>query len=232
MTMLGRPGFCVVTEISRAPAELVARIAQFPASILGDALAHRGNMDAGISPIRTGTRLCGTAVTVSTKPGDNLMAHVALKIAQPGDVIVIDAKGDQSCALWGDLMARAAKAKGVAGLIVDGPIRDLEELIEFGWPVYSRGANPRGPEKNGPGEVNQPISCGGVAVNPGDIILGDGDGVIVIPPDMAETALEGGAKRVDAEKDILDAIESVDRWPFDITTPLRANGVLGPDETI
>ncbi len=232
MTMLGRPGFCVVTEIERPSPELVNRVAQFPASIIGDALAHRGNMDAGISPVSMQTRLCGPAITVSTKPGDNLMAHVALKIAQPGDVIVIDAKGDQSCALWGDLMARAAKAKGVAGLIVDGPIRDLKELIAFGWPVYSRGANPCGPEKNGPGEVNQPISCGGVPVNPGDIILGDSDGVIVIPPEMTAIALEGAAKRVDAEQDIFDAIQSGDKWPFDIITPLRANGVLGPNEKL
>lgn len=176
--------------------------------------------------------VCGTAITVSTKPADNLMAHVALKIAQPGDVIVIDAKGDQSCALWGDLMALAAEAKSVAGLVVNGPVRDLEELSEFGWPVYSRGANPHGPEKNGPSEVNLPISCGGIVVNPGDIILGDGDGVIVIPPNMAETAIAGGEKRIEAENEILEAIEAGNRWPFDIDTPLRANGVLGAGETL
>lgn len=232
MSMLGRPGFCVVTEISRPSAETIERLSQFPVSILGDALAHRGNMDAGITPLSINTRLCGSAITVTTKPGDNLMAHVALKIAQAGDVIIIDAKGDQSCALWGDLMSKAAMAKGVAGLIVDGPVRDGAEMIELGWPVYSRGVMPRGPEKNGPGEVNMPMSCGGVPINPGDIIIGDSDGVIAIPPDMAEAALEGAAKRIAAEQDIEDAITSGDRWPFDITTPLRAAGVLGEDETI
>ena len=129
-------------------------------------------------------------------------------------------------------MARAAEAKGVAGLVVDGPVRDLEELIEFGWPVYSRGANPRGPEKNGPGAVNLSTACGGIVVKPGDIVLVDGDGVIVIPPDMAEAAIADAEKRIEAEKEILEAIEAGNRWPFGIDTPLRANGVLGDGEKL
>lgn len=228
----GRPGFHVTTGITQAPDEIVKQLGAFPVSILCDALGHRGVMDAGIEPVLPNAAMAGRALTVATRPADNLFAHVALKLAGPGDVIVIDAKGDQSCAIWGDLMARHAIEKGVAGLIVDGPVRDRAELIELNWPVYSRGVNPRGPEKDGPGEVNSPIACGGVPVNPGDIIIGDGDGVIAIPQDMAETAVERATARVTAEQKYADAIARGDDNPFGVIETLREKGLLGEDETL
>lgn len=232
ISKFGRPGLHITSGFERAPDDIVKKLGAFPVSILCDALGHRGVMDAGIEPILPNATMAGQALTVATRPADNLFAHVALKLAGPGDVIVIDAKGDQSCAIWGDLMARHAIAKGVAGLIVDGPVRDRAELIELNWPVYSRGVNPRGPEKDGPGEVNSPIACGGVPINPGDIIIGDGDGIIAIPQDMAEAAIELATARVAAEQKYADAIASGDDNPFGVIETLREKGLLGEDETL
>lgn len=228
----GRPGFHVTSGFTRAPDAIVKQLGAFPVSILCDALGHRGVMDAGIEPVLPNAAMAGQALTVATRPADNLFAHVALKLAGPGDVIVIDAKGDQCSAIWGDLMARHAIAKGVAGLIVDGPVRDRADLIDLNWPVYSRGVNPRGPEKDGPGEVNSPIACGGVPVNPGDIIIGDGDGVIAIPQDMAETAIERANARVAAERKYAEAIANGDDNPFGVIETLREKGLLSEAETL
>jgi RraA family protein len=135
----------------------------------------------------TNAILCGPAITVRVRPGDNLMIHKAIAMADPGDVIVIDGSGDLTQALIGGLMRTSAIKRGIAGFIVDGAIRDVAEWAEGGIAVYARGRVHRGPSKDGPGEVNVPISCAGMAVLPGDLILGDADGVIAIP--TAELAM-------------------------------------------
>ena len=136
---------------------------------------------------RTGRRMVGVALTVKSRSGDNLMIHKALNMAQPGDVIVVGTSGDRSRAVMGEVMFSYAKFKKLEGLVIDAPIRDVDCLEELGLPVYATGTTPGGPYKEGPGEINVPISCGGVSIHPGDIILADSDGIIVIPSaDAAE----------------------------------------------
>lgn len=138
--------------------------------------------------------MCGVALTVKARPGDNLMFHKALNLATKGDVVMVANEGDVSQSLAGAIMFAYAHSKGVEGIVVDGPIRDVVEGAELGINLYATGSTPGGPYKEGPGEINVPISVGNVAVNPGDIILGDEDGVIVVP-------------RKDAEKILAEAIE-------------------------
>jgi RraA family protein len=135
---------------------------------------------------RLETTLCGPAVTVRVRPGDNLMIHKALTMVEPGDVLVIDGGGDVTQALVGGLMRTTCVARGLAGLVIDGAVRDLTEWAEDGMPIFARGHTHRGPSKDGPGEINVPISCAGMVVLPGDLIVGDADGVIAIPAEQAE----------------------------------------------
>lgn len=130
----------------------------------------------------TSLGLCGVALTVRVRPGDNLMIHKALTLVQPGDVIVVDGSGELSHALVGGLMRLAALARGVAGFVLDGAIRDAAEWAEGELPVFARGVSHRRPSKDGPGEINVPIACAGLVVAPGDLVLGDADGVIAIGP--------------------------------------------------
>ena len=126
------------------------------------------------------TRLVGPALTVLTRPGDNLVVHKALDLARPGYVIVVDGAGDETRALVGDLLCRYAAARGVAGLVVDGAVRDIRDLATLGLPVFARSVSHLGPFKNGPGEIGVPISVGGMAVTAGDLVVGDDDGVVAV----------------------------------------------------
>jgi regulator of RNase E activity RraA len=133
--------------------------------------------------------MCGPAITVRVRPGDNMMIHKAIELAQPGDVIVVDGGGDLTQALIGGLMRTSALAKKIGGFVIDGAVRDLAEWAEGVIPVYARGHTFRGPSKEGPGEVNVPIACAGMAVNAGDLMLGDADGVIAVPVDQLDALL-------------------------------------------
>jgi len=148
----------------------------------------------GLRPFHgvAGTKLCGPALTVRVRPGDNLMIHKALLMARAGDVIVIDGAGYLPRALVGGLMRATALGKGLGGFLVDGAIRDLDEWADGRIPVYARDHTPQGPEKHGPGEINVPVACGGVDIAPGDLVIGDADGAIAVP----RKALDGLAERV------------------------------------
>lgn len=143
---------------------------------------------------RTGAIVSGVALTVKARPGDNLMIHKALNMAGPGDFIVVSNEGDRSHSLIGEIIATFAAYKGIAGMILDGPIRDIDAISQMDLPIYGTGTTPGGPYKDGPGEVNVPISCGNIHVNPGDIVLADSDGVIIIPKKDAERILEESVK--------------------------------------
>ncbi len=173
--------YTVVREVARAPQEAIEALRPFAAAVLSDALGRTGTMDGGIKPLADGMRLIGTAVTVKTYPADNLMIHLGLKLAQPGDVLVIDADGVTDTAVVGELVVASAQRKGLAGFVIDGAIRDKADMVALGFPVYARGAVPNGPLKNGPGFVNVPVACGGLVVHPGDVVIGDDDGVVVVP---------------------------------------------------
>src|SRR5262249_33105947 len=146
-------------------------------------------MDHGIRP-RTGRRLCGVAVTVVARPGDNLMVHKAMEIARPGDIIVVNTCGNTTSAVFGELMANSAIAARLGGLVVDGAIRDVEALTALRFPAFSRTVSAGGCDKDGPGEINVPIACGNTAVLPGDIVAGDEEGVVVIPREDASEVLK------------------------------------------
>ena len=145
-------------------------------------------MDAGIRS-RSGLPLCGIAVTVAARPADNLMVHKALEVAQPGDIVVVNTCGNTTSAVFGELMCHTAVAARLGGIVVDGAIRDVDGITRLAMPSFSRTVSPGGCDKDGPGEINVPISCGGTVVMPGDIVVGDGDGVAIVPHQHAEEVL-------------------------------------------
>lgn len=220
-------------DFVRVAPDVVRRASEFAASILADVAGRRGTMDGRIAPLSASTRMAGPAFTIEVRPGDNLMIHAAMSMARPGDVLVVDGKADRTCALMGAIMVSACKKMGLGGVVLDAAARDTEELRALGFPVYAVGANPNGPTKFVPGRINWPISCGGVAVNPGDLVVGDADGVVVIEREKAASLLDLAAKKVAEEKtrfaDIAAGRNLTPKW---LEGSLRAAGVLKEGETL
>ncbi|MEQ8252013.1 MAG: RraA family protein [Oceanibaculum nanhaiense] len=217
-------GFRIVRGHVRTERSLIEAFAEIPAAIVSDNMNRMYGGGANLRPLHKGGVLAGTALTVRCRPGDNLMVHKAADVAEPGDVIVVDAGGDLTNAIIGELIVRHARSRGVVGFVVNGAARDMDALAADTFPVYAAGVTHRGPYKDGPGEVNVPIDIGGMTVNPGDIMLGDADGVLAIPRIGAETILEAARAQQAKEADILKAIEtgSWDRRWVDET--LKAKG--------
>jgi 4-hydroxy-4-methyl-2-oxoglutarate aldolase len=231
--MSGGSNQAIRRDFDRVAPSIVGQASTFPASVLADVAGRRGTLDGRIAPISHSTRVAGPAFTVEVRPGDNLMIHAAIALAQPGDVIVVDGKGDRTCALMGAIMMTACKTLGIAGVVLDGSHRDTEEILALGFPVYSVGANPNGPTKNVPGRINWPISCGGVAVNPGDLVVGDGDGVVIVEREKAESLLQLAAKKIGEERTrIADIVAGRNIRPGWLEGSLRAAGLLGDRETL
>lgn len=189
-------GFRVFLRRELPAADLVAAFKNIPPANVADTMSRLCALSSEIQLMSSpeDAIMAGVALTVKARPGDNLMIHKALNMAGPGDVIVVSNEGDRSQSLVGEIMVTYAQVKGVAGLVFDGPIRDIGAISEMGIPVYATGTTPGGPFKEGPGEINVPIACGGISVEPGDIILGDEDGVIVIPRRDAPAILEAAKK--------------------------------------
>ncbi|MCP2166591.1 RraA family protein [Goodfellowiella coeruleoviolacea] len=180
-------------DAALAPAEdLLAEFAGLAVANLGDARDRMGMLDGAVRALWRGARVAGWARTVWVRNGDNLALHRAIAAARPGDVLVVNGGGDTSRALMGELMAERAKRRGVLGIVVDGAVRDVAELERMGFPAWARGVCAAGPYKNGPGKVDVPVAVGGVVVQPGDLVVGDDDGVIVIPAAEAVASLLGG----------------------------------------
>jgi 4-hydroxy-4-methyl-2-oxoglutarate aldolase len=223
----------VIREFERTPADIVRQAAEFPSSILADVAGRRGALDGRIAPLATSMRFAGTALTVEVRPGDNLMIHAALAIAQPGDVILVDGKGDTSSALMGEIMSHQAVAVGVVAVVLDGACRDREAICAMGLPMYSVGTNPNGPTKMVSGRLNHPISIGGVTVHPGDLVVGDGDGVTVIEREKAASLLPLAVEKVAAETKRIASIKQREALrPGWLDGALRAAGVLKAGETL
>lgn len=220
-------------HFTRVAPHVVKQAAAFPASILADVAGRRGALDGRIGPMARAMRLAGPAFTIEVRPGDNLMIHAAIALAQPGDILVVDGKGDRGCALMGAIMMTACKTLGLGGVVLDGSHRDSEEILALDFPVYSVGANPNGPSKAVPGRINYPICCGGVIIAPGDLVIGDGDGVIVVEREIAESLLPLAAQKVDDERvriaDITSGKNITPKW---LTGALRAAGVLADGEAL
>ena len=220
-------------DFTRIDAATVQAALAYASSILADVAGRRGGMDGRIAALSPAMRVCGPAFTVELRPGDNLMIHAAMAMAKPGDVLVIDGKGDRSCALMGSIMLNACKQLGLAGVVLDASIRDTEELRELGFPVWAVGANSNGPTKLVPGRINWPVSCGGLTVNPGDLIVGDADGVVVVEREKAAMLLPLAAAKVAEERQrIADITSGRAIRPKWLDAALQAAGVLKPGQTI
>lgn len=179
---------------------------------LGTATVHeaqgqKGALDIGVKPLDPTLRLAGPAVTVDIRPGDNLMIHYALTKTKPGDVLVVDAKGFLEAGPWGDVLTLAASELGLAGLVINGSVRDGNAIIEMGFPVFCRGLSIKGTNKNQPGKVNVPIHFGGVQINPGDIVVGDRDGVVVVAADEVDSVIANSMEREKKEEGMRAAIK-------------------------
>lgn len=220
-------------DFERVSPDVVRRASAYAASILADVAGRRGTLDGRIAPLTPAMRVAGPAFTIEVRPGDNLMIHAAMTMAKPGDVLVIDGKGDRSCALMGSIMINACRKLGLAGVVIDAAVRDSEELRALGFPVYAVGTNPNGPTKFVPGRINWPISCGGIAVSPGDLVVGDADGVVVVEREKAASLLDEAAKKVADERARLDDIAAGRNLrPTWLDGALRAAGVLKEGETL
>ena len=206
--------------------EVVSGFQGLPAAAIGDAMSRNvGTVGLRQYHARLDTTMCGPAFTVRVRPGDNLMIHKALMMVQSGDVLVIDGGGDVTQALVGGLMRTTCIAKHIAGLVIDGAIRDLTEWADDGMPIFAKGHTHRGPSKDGPGEINVPISCAGLAVLPGDLIVGDADGVVAIPKDEAADVLARTRAHLEKEARIRETNRSGSADPERFDAVLRAKGL-------
>ena len=179
----------IVRDFVRPDPQVVKGFEGIPTSVVSDAMGRTGSMGAEIKPVWPRARIVGPALTVRTYPADNLMIHKAVTLAKPGDVLVVNAGGYQDTAVFGDLLGYSCKVHHLAGVVIDGASRDAEGLAAIGFPVFACAVLPMGPFKDSPGSINVPVSCGGVAVRPGDIIVADGDGVVVVPMEEAADVL-------------------------------------------
>jgi regulator of RNase E activity RraA len=222
----------IIKDFPRVSADIVKQAAQFQPAIFADVAGRRGAMHGRIRALRPNMTIAGTAFTVEVRPGDNLMIHAALSLAKPGDVLVIDGKGNQTCALMGAIMINAAKKLGLAGVVMDAASRDSLEIEELGFPVFSVGTNPNGPTKQVGGRIGHPISCGGVTVCPGDFVCADADGVVVIEREKIEALLPVATHKVAAEAKRIAAIQAGDTAAPWLTAALVTAGVLKSGEIL
>jgi 4-hydroxy-4-methyl-2-oxoglutarate aldolase len=204
----------VKRNIVRADKAAVEKLSRFGVATVHEAMGRVGLMQPYMRPIYTGAHACGTAVTVLMQPGDNWMMHVAAEQLQPGDVVVAACTTENTDGFFGDLLATSFKARGARGLIIDGGVRDVKDLTEMQFPVFSRAISAKGTVKSTLGSVNIPVVCAGVAVNPGDVVIADADGVVIVPAAIAQQAADAAEAR--------EANEGEKRAKL-------ANGVLGLD---
>lgn len=199
-------GFRIYTGRNVPSADLLERYRLVATPHISDNMSRLHAVAAGLRPFHRSGRLVGAALTVKTRPGDNLLVHKAIDMAGPGDVLVVDAGGDLTNAIIGEIMLRLAQSRGAAGFVIDGAIRDTAAFAAGEFPVYARGITHRGPYKDGPGEINVPVSVGGMLVKPGDIVVGDEDGVAVVPLEDAERLLvKIGEQQVREERMLSEA---------------------------
>ncbi len=193
-------GFRVLRRERKVGADVVERFARLPVANVSDSMSRLTAGGARLRPRHGGGGMAGPALTVKAPPGDNLMFHKAISLAEPGDVIVIDAGGDLTNALMGEMMLMQITKRGAAGVVINGAIRDAGYIHEQALPVFAAGITHRGPYKNGPGEINVPVAIDGMVIAPGDLVLGDEDGVLCVPFDQVEAVFKAATAKYDAEQ--------------------------------
>lgn len=186
--------------------DIVGGFRGLPVANVSDCMSRMAAGGAQLRPLHKSAYMIGPALTVRTRPGDNLMVHKALEMALPGEVVVVDAGGDLTNAIIGELMIAFARTRGVAGIVIDGAVRDLDAIASQDFPIYARGVTHRGPYKDGPGSINVTVSVGGMTVSPGDLVLGDRDGLLAVPAAEAEAILAATCKKHAAEEAQMAAI--------------------------
>jgi regulator of RNase E activity RraA len=201
-------GFRVLKRQRKVDAETVARFRALPVANVSDVMSRMSAGGARLRPLHAGGPMAGPALTVKTRPGDNLMIHKALLMAEPGDVIVVDAGGDLTTALVGELMLSHAIAVGVAGVVINGAVRDYGWIKSNSFPVFAAGITHRGPYKDGPGEINVPIALDGMVIEPGDLMLGDDDGLLCVPFEQTARIYEQARAKNEAEAKTLANIQA------------------------
>lgn len=201
-------GFQVLQRRRQVSVELVDAFRGLPVANISDCMARMSAGGARLRPMHKGGPMAGPALTVRCRPGDNLMIHKALTMAQSGDVIVVDAGGDLTNALVGEIMVARAVSSGLAGFVLNGAIRDSEQIGRGDFPLYAAGVTHRGPYRDGPGEINVAVSIDGMVIHSGDLIVGDADGLLCVPFDDAEQLLAATHKKMGVERKMLDDIEA------------------------
>ncbi|WP_439406036.1 RraA family protein [Bradyrhizobium sp. DASA03076] len=201
-------GFRILKRTRKVGTEVVARFAQLPVANVSDSMSRLTAGGARLRPMHRSGGLSGPAQTVKTAPGDNLMVHKAIALAEPGDVIVVDAGGDLTNAITGEMMLMQMVKRGVAGLVINGAIRDAGFIRGQTFPVFAAGVTHRGPYKNGPGEINVAIAIDGMVIEPGDLIIGDDDGLLCVPFDQTEAVFKAATAKFEAEQKQMANIEA------------------------
>jgi len=220
-------GFRIFTKINRPDSQLVEAFRGLPVANIADEMSRFGCLSAQLKPLNA-IPLLGVALTVKAWTADNLILHKAIDLAAPGDIIVVDAQGDVGTALIGEIMLRLAIKRQLGGLVIDGAVRDIDALRQMAFPIYAAGYTPKGPFKNGPGEINIPVSCGGIVIEPGDIVIGDADGLVAIAPRDAAAVVQAAQKKSLSEQAIFQKIEqgTLDRSWVDTTLAERGCEII------
>lgn len=218
------PGMRIGPRGESPPADMVAALGAIATPIIGDNMARLFAGGAALRPLHGEARLGGPALTVRTRPGDNLLVHKAIDMLEAGDVLVVDAGGETANAIVGEIMMRLAMRRGAAGFVIDGAIRDVDAFREVPFPVFARGITQRGPYKDGPGEINVPVTIGEMIVSPGDVMVGDADGLVAVPAADAAAVLAKAREQEAREARMLAGIAdgTLDRGWIDET--LRSKG--------
>ena len=201
-------GFQICKRTRKVSADIVAKFRELPVANISDSMSRMTAAGAKLRPIHAGGVLAGPAFTVKTRPGDNLMVHKALDTAEPGDVVVVDGGGELTNSLIGEMMAAHAERRGIAGIVIYGAIRDYDALHAGHYPVFAAGVTHRGPYKDGPGEINVPIAIDGMVIEPGDLVVGDGDGLVCVPYEQTAEVLKATEAKHAAELKQIEAIKA------------------------
>lgn len=197
----------VIHDIERVSQDLVEAMRAYPAATIHEAYGAKGALFNTIKPIHPDMKLCGPAVTVEARPGDNLIVHKAIYVARPGDILVVDTSSYAEGGFWGGVMTVAARQRGIAGLVTDGAVRDTEEMIQMGFAVFSQSISMKGTTKNCLGTINHPLQFSGVNIEPGDLIVGDADGVVVVAGTDVPDVLAKAKQREEKEKKVYAELE-------------------------